>query len=88
MTSGADAARTELLTETTTENDAKPVPMASQPGKYASDCMIKAALQFIRETSDTLLAASTHNGARIVLPNESKTRAENGDNCTRPDVNG
>ena len=81
---GADTAVTLLLTEITTENDAKLAPTASQAEKVASDSMIEAALQLVSETAETLLDAMTHNGARIVLPDESETRAKNWDKCMRP----
>jgi hypothetical protein len=73
-----------LLTEITTENDAKLAPTASQAEKVASDSMIEAALQLVSETAETLLDAMTHNGARIVLPDESETRAKNWDKRMRP----
>ena len=88
MIRGGDVARTALVTEMTTENADNSVPMASHASKFASEFKIDTALQLRRETTDELLLAATHNGARTVLSDASRTREENEDKSMLPSPKG
>jgi hypothetical protein len=85
---GGENARTETLTETTIENTENSWPTALQLLKVASEYKMETEEQFTKETSEELLLACTHSGARIVFRKASYTRTENDDKSIWPCENG